>query len=832
MGYIAYLKRGAKTLRLDEAPFEVDAESFVPPATQEEPLLAFGTSANRYGGSNKVSERAFDVEFNLPVVVTGRSEAAVRLNGQQLAAFLESGTKADPVFFCWKGNDDVSVEPLWGQYGAPVRYEIIHAGTPQVDDFYRMGDQRKYAAGYNATLRVKPYAQGLPQRFGSAAGGIVEDNFGTADGRSRGLIIPEAITNKFTNSVFGHSTWNNGWTAGSSLTATENNDPEFVLPGTRASATLFSNSTSNNTFTQSINVGNTNTHCLSVYAKRHDGGAIDSNPTEFWLYYNNQKPSYTYTYQAIGNGWYRVSVTVTGINSAVNTGVQVVNGQSITVAGFQLEQLEYPTPLCYGDLLGCAWSGTAHASTSTRTVARWRIPAPTLLSTNAGTLRVVVKMSQADDRPLDATYFHDTIGGMIFGFNSGAATFFFTDGTNTATSSAQSFDQGDVLIFHCVYSTGLFGSGGLQIYRDGTEIASDNTYTPREFGDYFYLGTTEVGGFPGNDTFSDFAIFDRALTAGEILADATNISAFVNGGDGLGQCLSPIPWLWTDDGDDVLEGCDDNWCVIGGIPGNTPSSRLQFAASYSTQLSNARTFWLDNLPLEQFVSPMDNKFYDLSGVAEAGTCGGEAVAANVGSSEGVVGNAQVARPDLLRGRDIQVIARMRDIGTAVWVKFRQGLGNDGLDTDFKPLTTDTTYRLYEIGRSYFASPAKMMDGVIEEVLGGASNTVKIVARRDSGSPALYIDYLALLFNAMKLVDRVGNNITIFYDNGKAVTSSSTSLPLTFNGNSVEVYGRSLELHPHKYNIINWYPGDNTTAPAITVTWTFRGIWITPLWSIH
>lgn len=829
IGYIAYLKRGAAIMRLDDSgQFEL-TDGFAPPATQETPLFAIGTSANRYEGSTKVTERATDVEFILPVVVNGRSEAQVRLNNQRLAAFLKSGTKDEPVYFCYLGNDDVPFAPVWGQYGAPARYEIIHAFTPQVDEFYHVGDTRQHWTQSDSSLRVKPYIRGQQQRYGSAIGGILHDVIGTEDGRSRGLIIPEATTNKMTNPVFGHSTWNNGWTAGANLIVSENRDKAFRLPGTRSSAKLTAIAATTNTFSQSIAAGNTNTHILSCYVRLPDGGAVSTTQIQALFGGATANPTFTH----LGNGWYRIAYSGATSAGAATYGVVVKNKYTVYVAGFQLEEKSYTTPLCWGDLMGCAWSGTANDSTSTRTAARWQVDiAHDTFSRAEGTVRVVWKPAQAStsgtgDRFLWAT---DSVGFQAT-YSPSSSLFSFTDAVNTANSGTETFAAGDIIILHYV-----FGPSGIKIYRAGAEIATNSTYTPPPFPSVVYLGGN--GNAQHNrGTILDFSIYDRVMSATEIAADYTNINKHVTGDDALGVRLSSIPWLWTKDGDNQVDNCNDstrnNWAVIGGVPGNAATPFVTLAATYPASMSEARTFWLDNLAVADFINPTDNKFYDMSGAADTGVCGGEVTITGVGTAEILIGNAQVARPDLLRGRAITVLARLKDAATAAQIKYRQTSGNDNLDTEFKHLVTDGTYRLYEIKPSIFSTPGVIFEpNAIREVLGGASTSVRLRAKRASGSANISLDYFALLFDAMKLVDTIGNNFSILYENGRAITSSSTSLPFNFDGNRVQVGGKKLVLQPDKWNIISWYAGDNTTAPAITRTFTYKGVWVTPLWGVH
>src|SRR3990167_8695340 len=133
----------------------------------------------------------------------------------------------------------MAYEPLWGQDGW-LFYQIEH-GVASVGGEYAETNRRATNVFVRLDLIIRPYALGLRQRLASATGGVLEDTIGAADGQSRGLIIAEATTNKMTNPVFGHATWNNGWTAGSNIIATQNTDKRFLLPGTTSSAKLTRN---------------------------------------------------------------------------------------------------------------------------------------------------------------------------------------------------------------------------------------------------------------------------------------------------------------------------------------------------------------------------------------------------------------------------------------------------------------------------------------------------------------------------------------------------------------------------------------------------------------
>ncbi|MEP7167548.1 MAG: LamG-like jellyroll fold domain-containing protein [Candidatus Woesebacteria bacterium] len=90
-------------------------------------------------------------------------------------------------------------------------------------------------------------------------------------------------------------------------------------------------------FTQSVNVGDTNSYNLVAFA-RTDGSAVTSG--DLSLYVNGANISTTYT--SVGSGWYKLSGTVTGVASAVDYGVQIVSGKTVYLDNFSLNN--YPSP--------------------------------------------------------------------------------------------------------------------------------------------------------------------------------------------------------------------------------------------------------------------------------------------------------------------------------------------------------------------------------------------------------------------------------------------------------------------------------------------------------
>jgi hypothetical protein len=86
-------------------------------------------------------------------------------------------------------------------------------------------------------------------------------------------------------------------------------------------------------FTQSVNVGDTDSYNLNVYAYT-TGAAITSSDAE--LYYNGSVISTTYT--SVGGGWYKLTGTLTGANSTRQYGIQVKGGKTIYLDNFSVNK--------------------------------------------------------------------------------------------------------------------------------------------------------------------------------------------------------------------------------------------------------------------------------------------------------------------------------------------------------------------------------------------------------------------------------------------------------------------------------------------------------------
>jgi len=827
MGFIAQLRRGKKIFPLSGANFDL-ALDFVPPSTQIEYTIAFGTSANRYGGGLLVDARSAPDGYSLHLKVIGGTNAEVEGNIQTLASFLaEAGNPADPTYLEWRSNNSVPFEPKHGSgYGALYQLEILGASNYNKWDLYTSTFEQ-------GTFIAVPLLLNFPVRtqritFGLASGGIKDDVFFSPNGISRGLNIPEATTNKATNPVFGHSTWNTGWSAGSDLIASKNTDKDFILPGAVASAKLSRIGNTNIAFTLTLNLGNTNQHTHTAYVKKADGSIATAS--EVRIYYGSAQTS---TYRYMGNGITRVHWTGAGIASNTATGVSLMTlGITIYLLAYQVEEKTYPTLPCWGDLVGCAWTGTAHNSTSTRTASILKYVSTDVLDIGEFTA-VLIWMPDRDSSEFTGAatrMFHD---GTLFGGLTTAPAYTFSDGTATITGATVTFSAGDIEVLHFIA-----GPSGLRILRNGALYASNTSYTPRAFGADFTVGSTTTSTQHVGGTFLDFHTYARALSNTQGLAEHTNLTELAGSGDGYGMRVETLPWLYSVDGDAVVDAYVDSthrdWLLAGGVPGNLPAETLIEVLDNS---SGARNVMLSNYHQEQYVNPGD-MFVDASGTVDAAALGGQAATVTVTTITAVLAPQAISIPINLSGEQNVVIhVSLRDpSGTNLEIASRVEFGTDIFlqyyFSDWQSISSVATYNLYR------TKPVMLPDRRHTSYpwLSAAAATLKVALalRRKPGTANndVLVDYLRLLVGDLAFAqnDHANANYQIF--DGRLVTQ------LEFTGGVYTVKGwrqntgQVIELRPETLNHLVLLPGADKDSTQITFTGKLNRLSVTPRWALE
>ena len=224
--------------------------------------------------------------------------------------------------------------------------------------------------------------------------------------------------------------------------------------------------------------------------------------------------------------WTRHQITKTfGVGAVRHVYVYASPQQGITFYcdGFQLEASAYATTYCDGDQgIGYAWTGAAHASTSTRTVTEVNLDAHVgLISSNATfSFRIVAQMPyDADATWANAiAYLFDAWSAadrIIANFSTGDNTFrVYIDGADRLSSAAQTFKAGDWVD---IVVTLDFAADDYNLYINGLLADNDTTALAAQVVTQWNIGSnvsdaTRHGSF----AFDEFAVFDRVLTAIEV----------------------------------------------------------------------------------------------------------------------------------------------------------------------------------------------------------------------------------------------------------------------------------------------------------------------------
>lgn len=827
--FIAKLIQGANSLNLHSAPYELGAD-FTPPETFQSPLFASGTSANRTGGAAKVGSTATNRAFSFSINIEGTSEAHVRRALTRVQAMLDNaGDPANPVYLSVRPNSDIASEPLWGNYGAALNYEIAH-GTASFAGMYSVSDLRGRALpGCMVDLIIKPFALGRRQLIATATGGIIEDTIGTVDGRSRGVVVPEGgnVQNKFTNPMNGSATYSTNWTAGADIVATQNTDPAFDLFAQFHSVKLDHNGGAGSIWTQSLNPGNTNNHTITAYVKMPDGSAVTSTQCRLVMKGSAQ----TTTFIAVGNGWYRARAMTTATNAATAYGVEVRAGYSIYVTGFQLEQRAYATDLCHGDLLGCSWSSTAHASTSIRVDAVLSLPTgiETIMASQ-GSIRVVW-FPPDDLANTPGGRFFDLAGSsdMYGRFLTASNIVNFTIGATDITTAAQSFTARVPVILHFTW-----GQAGAAIYVAGASAATTATFVLPTVGASLFIGRATTAADYIGGTLS-LATFPTPMTAGEVASDYANILPVATDG----QRVDAIPYLWTKDGDNVVDNTTDtvlstgfphnNYAVVAGIPGSAPAvTRFRLTGSYT---SDVYSVYMSNFAHSIYINPASILAFVQGGTVGAVTDSDKAYTQTSLNTSAVLATGAIAAPNthLLKaigGREFYFFARLYDAGTTLQLlaQFQFAGGDWRVYTGYKSVTATTTPKwLFSDPLTFPTADRLFLDGpVVPAIL----NCFLTGNRTTPGANNVRIDELVLMPRPLAKLDSAAAP-GIIWQGREAVNLT----PTPTNYGAVTMQGDVIELVPGVVNTLLTIIGEVINTAVIEDHLTYTSVWVTPRYAL-
>lgn len=800
MGYTARFERGSYYIDLSSGDYTL-FQDFMPPVTGLSHIL--GGSSRNVSGLSVIGEAHNDRQMNFTVKCNGSTQTETHYLADRLSAFINNLSKTEKTYLAYKPASATSYEPVWGQRGAMVRYEVKNASA-QIVEPYGRGNINAQVVKVYISLTVAPYGYGKRQRLATGTGSITPYRAGASDTVTRGLVIEQAGTNKMTNPVFGHATWNNGWTAGGSLSATKNTDKAYIWEGA-ASAKLVRKAAVSWTFTQSIDVGNTNTHTLSAYVKKKDSSAVTS--TDIGIYYGTGQ---TTTFVSLGNGWYLIHASFSGVAAATAAGViPNVIGQEIYIGGVQLEEKAYPTPLIYGDQLDCSWSGTAHASTSTRTAAQVKVPTTDILNLGGGTIRVVwqPRVANTSLRYTDTSwYLFDDSGGTNFraGWRHTTGVWFFNDGTNEATSAgSQTFSAGAAIVFHMVWS-----KDGLALYKNGTVLDTDSTYTPPTFGASLCIGHSTAPSNHIGGIFQGFTIFDKPMSSTEVLADYNEISPLASGN----MRVDWMPTLWTDDGDDTVDNYFDatheHWFTALDIPGDVPAmTEIKGVVGGG---AGDKDFYISLFDTREYVKPTNLYFTESPKVTSIGS-----------SSYAAITSTQTISYKLMseiNNRTWYGVAYFTDAGSEDLLIYNLF---DSIQTDVSSANDSV---IWSVSNGWhFSRPYNENYSLLADI------STALYAKRTTGSAAnVTLTYYTLVPDPLLFVSVPWNYLTTNF----VYTSEFMTVDVDYSSfgasgtTTLKARGARVELVPEKYNSLICFISGNTTY-----TMQFSSVFVAPRWGL-
>jgi hypothetical protein len=371
----------------------------------------------------------------------------------------------------------------------------------------------------------------------------------------------------------------------------------------------------------------------------------------------------------------------------------------------------------------------------------------------------------------------------------------------------------------------VYEPGSLKIYRAGAEIATGSTYTPAyTIGSLFYLGTDDDTNLHANGTFSGLTTFPRAMTATEVANDYANVWAHVSGGDGYGQRLEPILWVFDNAGDAIIDNyCDAthwDWILCGGIPGSLPARTIL----HTVNSADGRSLTISNHQSRVFHTPTEYfTAVDASPTVNTTALLGKAI--NV---------AATTQKDLTQ-YPARLWVSLHDHGTNLTIAPRVELnaGSVGHTGDYRPIVADTTNKdfiTYDVANienpvqkyAIFDTPDYLVFDSVDYELW--------LQRTADGSADVTIDYMRAMFGFYTYVynDVAANSDELLVDGNTAYFIDNAGGSLY----KIQTVDFDLfELYPDTINHIILQTGDLGANTVTTATTTIQSITITPRWAL-
>jgi hypothetical protein len=296
--------------------------------------------------------------------------------------------------------------------------------------------------------------------------------------------------------------------------------------------------------------------------------------------------------------------------------------------------------------------------------------------------------------------------------------------------------------------------------------------------------------------------------------------------------LESLPYLWTKDGDNVVDNCTDatrnHYAIAAGIQGSTEAeTEIQGLCSNDPKQISLSVY------KSQEYTPITPFFKDVSGTAEANTCGGEKLVTSITTSYTSI-TAGAGNPLIwsnksyreLNGISFTVLARIKDATTGyirIYPNLIAGTFDvTGSSNASRPMATSTSYALYTTAIISSLTEDKLIPDVTFDY------TLLLYALRNTGTNDITVDYFAV-FPRPYCNYYFSSTIEKFYINGTTITvlSGTFTPPAVSIG---KVVGDPIEFAPNKYNLLQTLTGGIGDDPTVAETTTYT-IYVTPRYNL-
>lgn len=812
---------------------------FAPPASYMDSIYGPATD----WGQRILGEEEKNTTWSFTVEIFGSKPAEIKRGETILNEFLrKAGNEADPLVFGWRPWGDYDFEPVHGVFGKLARYEVV-SGTASLEGGYHTIIGPGKFGVCKITLTTKPMSLNR-LLAGITAGAIIDDLYSSPGKRARGLMVLPNVTNYCTNPIFDNpDDWDYGWTADTGIYAHQNTDPEFVMFGRSSLRMVFDGSLGNGDFVQSLNVGSTATHCISIFAKKQDKSDITTGSFRFT---RNGSTVSLNDAVSVGNGWFFCWGQTTGVNASVEWGLRLLTeGDFIYYDGFTVTPGAVPSFPLYGDQVGSVWSGTPHESSSTRgSTYYYRLPTA-VITPNYSTLTIRIGWTPwvASVNLANGSYYLFDDGNFFLYYDKTNNRFSCGDGTNTVTYS-KTFTAREKMFFHLTSSI----TNGLKLYLNGVQVAATSFKVPAvsSKNDYMYIGTQEGGSTnPASGVFFAFGTYSREMTAGQVLLEYNQASPLIADD----ERVDDLAWLWTKNGGGTVHNQNDasegDYMIAGGFGGEFVTPEI--IATLSQNFTTITQIHLGRLSIRQedysqFVPGLPGSlrsllFYDEQGTPDVNSSGGEYKSRTINTSATGLGTlaSLYSRQNAYFARQrVRILGRVRDSGGGATANLQVAVasyfGQLSHVSRYKnlPALGTGSFGLIDFGEVSFPPVERFRPA------GAQADSIFAVPmiKRKTGSATLLSDYVVYFPNPLQISCMSTSSQSVLILRGKSariVESAWTPARSDLNlGDYLQTIGVPLVFEGGRLNLVNVALGEINGADGATITWTLT---VNELWLI-